>query len=130
MKFKIISVLCFAFFLSLGCHKEDTQDGIDGQWSMVQASGGIAGFNQAYPKGKIIWKFEDNKISISNMYEGQLNFSFPTGNYNFQIVDEKDKSVLQINNDSYGKIVISNDSLTIDQSPFISDGFFYTFVRL
>ncbi|MBK8517682.1 MAG: hypothetical protein IPL55_15785 [Saprospiraceae bacterium] len=128
MKF-YITILGMIFLTLIACHKDEESNGLQGSWSMINATGGIAGFNQNYPKGQIVWKFDDGDLAITNNYNGQLNFSYLTGNHHyFEIIPAK-QTVLYIDEHQFGDISISNDTLVIDQSSSISDGFLFTFVR-
>ncbi len=124
--FAIITLLIFVL---LSCNKDNKEENLEGKWNLVNATGGIAGFNINYPKGQIIWIFDDGTLSIDNKYAGQLNFSFPSGNYRYFEINPSNLTTLYINDQQFGDIKISNDSLIIDQSSFISDGFKYLYIR-
>ena len=124
-----ISIFFSMMVLSfISCNK-DNDSLLEDKWSMINATGGIAGFNQNYPVGQINWTFDDGTLKIENKYTGQFNFSFPTGKYTYQEINLSNISTLYINDQQFGDIKISNNSLTIDQSSFMADGFMYTFIR-
>lgn len=114
------------FFLALvliSCSKEDK--GIQGKWNLVNVSGSIAGVNIDHPKGEIVWNFGESLV-ITNNYNGNFNFSFPTGKYDYEI---KDDIKLFVNGTQFATITsMTDDELDLGQ-PQISDGVFYHFVR-
>ena len=113
----------------IACNKDDKDAVLEGKWSMVNATGGIAGFNQNYPKGQILWTFDGGVLSIENKYIGQLNFSYPTGTYRYLELNPSNVRTLYINDQQFGDVKISSDSLVIDQASFLADGFRYLFIR-
>ncbi len=124
-----IAVLSMMIIVLLSCNKDDNTGIIEGRWSMINATGGIAGFNQNYPKGQILWTFDGGALGIENKYTGQFNFSYPTGTYRYLELNPSNIRTLYINDQQFGDIKISNDSLFIDQASFIADGFRYLFIR-
>jgi hypothetical protein len=123
-----ISIFSMMLLLLISCNKDDDLL-IEGKWSMINATGGIAGVNQNFPEGQINWTFDNGTLKIENKYTGQFNVSFPTGTYTYQEINLSNISTLYINDQQFGDFIISKESLVIDQSSFMADGFRYTFIR-
>lgn len=121
--------LIISLFLSLmSCGKEETKDGLEGKWFLVNATGGIAGISQNYPKGDIIWTFDDNTLSIANNYTGQWNVSPPNAKKNYKIVSTKEGTELHLDGEYFVNFHLTNDSLFLNEMK-ISDGFGFILTR-
>ena len=112
----------------MSCCKEETKDGLEGKWFLVNATGGIAGISQNYPKGDIFWTFESGKVKIINNYKGQWNVSPPTMEKDYKIVPTIEGNELHLDNEYFVNFQISKDSLLLNQRQF-ADGFGFVLVR-
>lgn len=111
-------------FLFIGCNKDDNE-GIMGKWNLVNVSGSIAGVNIDHPKGEIVWDFGESLI-ITNNYNGNLDLSFPTGKYDYEL---KKDMTLYINGNEFGTVTSLTDTSMEVGQPKWSDGVFYKFAR-
>jgi hypothetical protein len=125
MRSIVIFVLMFS---SISCNKEETKDGLEGRWFLVNATGGIAGISQIYPKGDISWTFENGKLKIINNYSGNWNVSPPAMEKDYKIVSTADGNELHLDNAYFVNFQISKDSLLLNQLQF-ADGFSFVLVR-
>ena len=127
-----INHVFLGLFLTLlsGCCKEETQNGLEGKWFLINASGGIAGISQDYPKGQIIWNFDDDdQLHITNNYTGNWNVSFPSQDLSYQIKETIEGDELILDNEYFGNILLQmEDTLLISQAQF-ADGFGFLFVK-
>ena len=112
----------------MSCCKEETKDGLEGKWFLVNATGGIAGISQNYAKGDISWTFENGKVKIINNYKGQWNVSPPTMEKDYKIVPTIEGNELHLDNEYFVNFQISKDSLLLNQLQF-ADGFGFVLVR-
>jgi len=125
MKIFVYLVLMFSL---ISCCKEETKDGLEGKWFLVNATGGIAGISQNYPKGDISWTFDNGNVKIVNNYTGQWNVSPQTMQKDYKIVPTIEGSELHLDNEYFVNFQVSNDSLLLNQLQ-ISDGFGFILVR-
>jgi O-glycosyl hydrolase len=125
MKVFVYLVLMFSM---TNCNKEETKDGLEGRWFLVNATGGIGGISQIYPKGDISWTFENGKLKIINNYSGQWNVSPPTMEKDYKIVSTADGNELHLANAYFVNFQVSKDSLLLNQLQF-ADGFSFVLVR-
>ena len=123
-------LMMFYLFLSLilACTKSDTPaEEISGSWNLVKVRGTIAGIEQDYPIGDIIWTFDNGNIIVRNNYTGQWNVSMTSGTYPYTI-DTSKNNLLEVKSEYFGNYDIKKDTLNITQS-LISDGIDFTFIR-
>lgn len=120
--------LCVALIATISCSKTENEEGINGKWFLVNASGGIAGISQNFPKGDILWTFDDEKLKVVNDYTGQWNVSLPSNEYTIDIENTIEGQVLNLSDQYFANIRIANDSLILSQDQF-ADGFGFIFIR-
>ena len=140
MKFKnLFLTLLFGIGLLVGC-TDDTnispQDqSLNGTWKLINLSGGFAGLNENYPSGTITWTFnsQNQTIIVDNNEPTSKSFIFDSGTYNYSIIEINNQKYLKIENDEYGGLTISTNSLTVDQNDISwgvgADGFILIFEK-
>ena len=136
MKKSIIIVLS-CFFIFSNC--SDNQDPIEPQkieylWHLVKVTGGIAGINQEFSVGTIIWSFDDasKKLVVENNNDDNaVEDALDSGSYNYDVLELEQELYLIIDENEFGNFKTSQNLLVIDQNIMSTgngaDGFIYTF---
>jgi len=139
---KILLLQIFIFTLILSaCHHDDQPNyypgnpNIEGQWKLVNVSGGISGTSYDYPPGMIKWKF--NGISqtvyvVNNNVDDNMQDLLPTGTYHYSFVNneatpELCAQTIRIDGMNLGCYTISDDEFIMNQTE--SDGFMVKLIR-
>ncbi|WP_411030630.1 hypothetical protein [Spongiimicrobium sp. 3-5] len=123
MKSKLLAfVLCCIGFL-FGCNSDDSinlpLEVFTAEWHVSNISGGLAGINDDYVQGTIIWSFTpdsgtlevENNNNTDTIYDG-----LPSGTYEYSILDVDGELFMIIDNQEFGGIASTTNSLTIDQN--------------
>lgn len=137
-KFLIIISLMTIF---TNCSLNDTNDNdpiiIKTLWNLTNVSGGIAGVNNDFDLGTIIWTFSaDNSTLtvINNNTDDTIEDGLDSGTYPYTIETIGDNSFLTLADNEYGKLTVSETELVIDQNITSTgtgaDGFIFTFKRI
>jgi hypothetical protein len=98
-------------------------------FSMVIASGGIAGNKFVIPKGEVTWDLDVNTLKVVNNSNQNIPTALASGNYNFKFQTINKVDYIIIDNIPEKWIVEKNtsDCLVLDDGN--ADGFSYTFVK-
>lgn len=132
---RYIYLLLFTFAV-FACNTDDdgTPDNdfpLEGQWSLVNVSGGLAGVDEDFEMGLITWDFEiqTQQVTITNNNTGSVFDGLPTGVYDFQVLTNGEISSL-ILDDSYSMVIITltTSQLVLDEG-VAADGFLYTLAK-
>ncbi|MEQ8219405.1 MAG: hypothetical protein RIM68_05665 [Arenibacter sp.] len=138
---KVCGLMLFLalIFVFNGCSTDNTHeknDMVSGTWSLINISGGFAGIDVDFEKGKIVWKFDtkdETLIVANNDGSNAIYNGLPTGTYTYSILQEKDQYYLQINDKEIGGIVVDKSQLVLDQNKTSmgsgADGFAMVLVR-
>jgi len=140
----IISILCcFALFFLISC--EDDEENIDpiiGSWNLTQLMGGLAGVDENYASGDIVWTFSEDSLFI----EGSSPF-IAEGANSYLIVEYGDSLFLNPNyrvespTQFFTYLEINDDEMTLNENSVLymtdndttlttlADGFFYSFEK-
>ncbi len=133
---KRLIYILLSFTILLSCSNDDDSNpeivvsGLSGKWNLVNVSGGFIGVDHDFATGVIVWDFnETNKtVVITNTNtDDTLEDSFPTGTYDFLIIDNQGVNELMVDNRNLGNLEIANSQLVIDEN--FRDGFRFTFNR-
>lgn len=86
-------------------------------------SGVFAGLDEGFSAGTITWMFnsQNQTIIVNNNDTASTKYIFDNGAYNYSIAKVSNQKYLNIDNDEYGGLTISTNTLTIDQNK-ISNG--------
>ena len=133
MKHLIVFSLTF-FFILTNCQNDDNNsdntDILNGQWNLINISGGIAGNNIDFENRLIFWSFnsENSTLTITNNNsDSTINDGLDSGTYSYSIQNSNGKSFLFINNSEFGNITVLDGELLINQNIFTNangaDGF-------
>jgi len=134
MKIKLfISLICF-FTLVTNC-SDDTditteEEAINVPWSLKSVVGGLAGTNDTFAMGTILWTFDDSSntlIVVNNNTEEVIYDGLETGSYNYTITTIDGSDYLIVDEDyNLGRMEYINSELTLDNGIPL-DGLFLTF---
>ncbi|MBC8767395.1 hypothetical protein H4O18_05270 [Arenibacter sp. BSSL-BM3] len=117
----------------LGCTTENghgNDDLVRGSWNLTNVSGGFAGVDDDFEKGKIVWKFDakgGTLMVVNNDESNSIYNGLSTGTYTYSVLQEKDKYYLLVNDKEMGGILVEETKLLLDQNSSTSgsgaDGF-------
>ena len=115
----------------VGCSSDDdvpAQDSLEGNWSLVRITGGIAGITDTIPPNVIKYNFSNGNLSVVNN-NPEPDFSFlQTGNYTYELTTSNNQQVLVINDTTYEVISIDAEIFNLgDNRPV--DGLAFAFER-
>lgn len=135
--FKIMSITILLAFSSCSDDIDDNpiQDtSLNGTWKLVKVRGTVAGINETFPEGEIIWKIntEEEKIQVTNNHAPQNPHEIlQTGNYEYDIVENTVTDfcshTIVIDGINYGCFSVQNGILVLSQVE--SDGYEITLKR-
>ncbi|WP_378174960.1 hypothetical protein [Aquimarina sp. SS2-1] len=127
--------LCFLLLsiILISCSNDDDDNAtptLQGEWNLVNASGGFTGLDADIAKGVIVWDFNTTSGTvtiINNNTETSINTLLSSGTYTYQVSAPADADVLIINEVNYGRINLESAAFTITESAV--DGFIFRFER-
>lgn len=138
MKMKNCALIVLScFFILSSCSTND--DPIESQkirylWHLVNVTGGVAGIDEQFPVGTIIWSFDDatKTLTIDNKNtDDSIEDALESGSYDYSVLDVDGKTYLSIEGNELGSFEISQSNLIINQNIMSTgtgaDGFIYTF---
>lgn len=134
-RFYILTIVLVILSCSLDDDTQQTSPSmLNGEWSLVNASGGFSGANNDFEDGFITWKFEDTYVIITNNNTDPINTGFLSGVYPYEVVTTANDTTFlfgQSLNTDYMKIRNLTDSQFIieDDPLMVIDGSTYTFSK-
>ncbi|MDG5490561.1 hypothetical protein [Psychroserpens sp. SPM9] len=123
-------------FVAMSCQNDDdgtpnNEPTLEGPWSLVNVSGGLAGVDQDFELGIITWDFdiETQQLTIVNTNTDVVFDGYPSGVYDFQALTNGEITTIVIDDNINLEInVLTNSQLVLDEG-IAFDGFLYTFTR-
>lgn len=135
------AIFCFA--LLSACHHDDdpiytlptTNKAFEGEWFLVQVNGSIAGTQDSFPEGEIIWNFNtaNHTVTITNNNtDPDAVDLFDSGTYTYSIqantvTPEICSESIFVDNTGLGCFTFDQDNLTLSQVE--NDGYELHFVK-
>lgn len=121
------NIVIWTWLLGLGllisCSKNEIntssqEELLKGTWILKNLSGGFAGLNENYSSGTIIWTFnaQNQTLTVYNNEPASKSFVFDSGIYNYSIIEINNQKYLNIEHSEYGGIILSANSLKVDQN--------------
>ena len=108
-----VTSLLFIF----GCNNDqlEPRQQIYGHCNLINKCGGFAGINCTYELSEQTWTFEQSVVTIVDNANntGASCASFFEGSYSYEVQEVEGKQFLLLEEDNLGRIVISNNELTI-----------------
>ena len=141
MKLKSVILLFISFtFLScsLGDNNNNNNEVVLTQWNLIHVTGGIAGVDETFEIGDIIWFFDDTSGQLTvtnNNTDDTVQDGLDTGVYNYSFIDTGTNVFISINDIEFGALLIfsNNQQFNIDQNITSegsgADGFLFTFEK-
>lgn len=123
----------------IGCSDNDDNNkniikDLNGKWTLLTASGTIAGVTHEFTNGTIVWEFSANNTLtvINNNTNNNLQSGIASGIYNYSITEngtsENCTFKITINQNELGCIVVNDNQMNIDQN--VPDGIGYHFEKV
>jgi len=133
-RLKLIPFLLFAMLFA-GCSDDEDGDAtLQGQWKLTHVVGGVAGVDDDFTPGTVVWSFNTTTTSLAvnnNNTDETLQDFMNSGTYDYEFAENTDtndcEEVIVINGISFGCMSLSNNQLTFTQIE--DDGFTLTFIR-
>ncbi|WP_100609854.1 hypothetical protein [Confluentibacter lentus] len=137
-------IACISFFTLTNCSLNDINNDIPQVtrvlWHLKNVSGGVAGVDNDFASGVIIWEFKNGNstLTVTNTNSNTaIEDGLDSGNYSYNItpIGTSSKTYLVINSNEFGSISFaSNDTqLIINQNETstgpVADGYIYTFTK-
>lgn len=136
-KFKFLLALSFAFLASCNNGDDDnnTPQSVVGAWRLVNVRGGIAGTDDDFNDGSIIWTFENNgNVSVWNTNTDDTKQDLiETGEYTYTFLPnpatpQSCAEAIYIDGVSYGCYNVTGDTLVLNQVE--ADGYEVTLEKI
>ncbi len=127
-----------ALLLLFSCSDDDTSNtnpSLVDNWTLITATGTIAGTTHEFPAGTIVWKFNaDNTIIVTNNNTNEtLQSGLASGTYSYTVSEFDSQNNLcpryiTINADEFGCIILYDNNMNISQN--VADGINYHFEKI
>ena len=125
-------------FALISCKNDDNNNTpstvLEGNWKLVQISGGITGNIENFTPGSVLWNFDESETQVTVTNNAQSGSGgLPSGTYQYSEQAEPGicNNFIYVAADEYnidmGCTTIANDSLTFNNG--YADGQTYLFVR-
>lgn len=132
-----MQILKFITLLSLiilcSCGKDSSSHAIEEQWDVLNISGGIAGFNCDFPAGDYLWTFSEDQLIRHLITPSNCITLTEKDTFDYSILEDTGREFLELNEQVYGELVFSSDSLFIDTNSrpngSAADGFAYVLIK-
>ncbi len=135
-----IRLFLFSFVIVLftNCSNDDDTiaPAISGIWNVSNVSGGLAGINDDYDPGVIVWNFNNRNQTLvvtNNNTENVIYDGYPSGTYTYSVTVLDGKSYLTVGNNEFGRITFETNTATLNQNELSggagADGFMISLVR-
>ncbi|KAA1246388.1 hypothetical protein [Aquimarina sp. RZ0] len=128
-----IYILLLSIILVSCSNDDDSQSqtsALNGEWNLVNITGGFIGMDQDFEKGIIVWNFNEStqKVTITNnsTIDGVYN-GLPSGTYPYAISAPADADELIVNENSLGFLELTSNSFSVSEQ--FGDGFTIKFER-
>ncbi|MBU3821433.1 hypothetical protein KO566_05125 [Flavobacteriaceae bacterium XHP0103] len=140
---KIILITLLSFFSLTNCSlgndtNENQQEVVRVLWHLANVSGGINGVDNDFDINVVVWEFNEisKVLTVTNNNETpSLEDGLDTGTYPYYITEtgNGNEAFISLNNNEFGEIIVTNNTLVIDQNETSSgpaaDGYIYTFSK-
>jgi|GEM_PF-2037384 len=129
----------FTVLSIFGCSDDDSNinptETLTDNWTLVTATGTIAGTTHEFAHGTIVWKFNaGNTVTVVNNNTNEnLQSGLASGTYNYTVSNNSEvvgceKSIIINTTAEYGCLTVSDTEMDIDQG--IADGINYHFEKV
>ncbi|WP_405574871.1 hypothetical protein [Winogradskyella sp. Asnod2-B02-A] len=133
-----IYILTFTL-LMLSCNTDDNsqqnaEPTIGGQWNLVNVTGGLAGVDDDFEVGLIIWDFNEDNLELTVTNNNTANVIYDglsSGTYDYEVLSTTGETAyLVIHNFGINhEIITLNASQLVLDEGVVADGFLLTFNR-
>jgi len=105
-------------------------------WNLINVSGGIAGVDNNFDMGDIVWTFNEVTSTLTvnnNNSDDGVEDGLNSGSYPYYVYESDEALFLIINTAEYGGFTVLENQLIIDQNSTSTgsgaDGYVYTFQK-
>ena len=118
MKNLFLLFITYSFYITTSCTNNGNNDGQTETWNLTNISGGIAGVNNDFQQGTIIWILnpQSSTLTIENNNTDNNYDGFDSGIYAYNIQNISGKSFMIIEGIEFGGITILQNEIIIDQN--------------
>ena len=130
-------ILCFTLVFINCKSDDDSQENsatLQGKWSLVNVSGGLAGVDDNFDTGMIVWSFDQETFTLTvtnTNTETVVYDGLPTGTYDYKVLTTDGvTSSLVIDDYDFSMIIdtLTRTTLLLDDG-IVVDGFGVIFMR-
>jgi len=119
MKIKI-SILCCVLFFLISCQQEEEEntDPIIGAWNLIELSGGIAGAQETYNPGDIVWTFTEDSLFIqgSSLFISERESSYLLVEYGDSLFIDTYYNPADISFPYFSHLELNDDEMMINEN--------------
>jgi len=118
MKSLFLLLLTYSFCIITSCTNDNNNDSSIEIWNLRHVSGGIAGINNNFNQGLIIWKLnpQNSTLTVENNNSDGNYDGLDSGTYSYTIQSNSGNSYIIIDSNEFGGITSSQNELIIDQN--------------
>jgi len=118
MKNLFILFITYSFYITTSCTNNGNNDGQTETWNLINISGGIAGVNNDFQQGAIIWILnpQSSTLAIENNNTDNNYDGFDSGIYSYNIQNINGEIFIIIEVIEFGGITQLPNELIIDQN--------------
>jgi len=117
MKLKLL-LYCLIGLLVASCSEDNEGNTLNGSWKLTNATA-TDGPNVEYQKGEVLWTFNEGsktlrvKNNVKSLGPENIFSGLATGNYNYSIITEGNKSYLYVEGAEQGAFANTGENLVI-----------------
>jgi len=119
---------------SIGNNDNTQPQVVEVYWNLINVTGGVAGVNEDYALGTIIWRFNEASGVLSvenNNTDDTKQDGLDSGNYSYSILDDNGNMFLVVDSNEIGRLTITANEFVLNENETSqgsgADGFIYTF---
>lgn len=119
---------------SIGNNDNTQPQVVEVYWNLINVTGGVAGVNEDYALGTIIWRFNEASGVLSvenNNTDDTKQDGLDSGDYTYSILDDNGDLFLVVDSDEMGHLTITANEFILNENETSqgsgADGFIYTF---
>ncbi|MBP2833554.1 hypothetical protein J8281_15265 [Aquimarina sp. U1-2] len=135
---RIFLLICIALHTLSSCSNDDNSSmnpdanilDFNGQWHLINVSGGFVGLDHNFDRGVVVWSFNDtgNTVTIvNNNNDSTIQDLLPTGTYRYSIISVRGNQEFILDDINRGNFERTANGFNITES--FKDGLKFIFQR-
>lgn len=130
---RFLFCVCLMVAVLMGCKSDDdanlaSTDPLEGQWSLVEISGGFTGGTQRFDSGVLAYTFLDGTLTVENYNTDPTVFIFlDSGTYPYELTEQNNANRFTLDGAVYAVDTLESNIFVFND--MVSDGFTYTLER-